>query len=864
MKKSISEAIKYILSAVGVTMAAILIIFGVNGILPGGDRNFVYGDAIDQFVPVIKMYLRHLFGGEGLAYSFETGLGMPTVALYAYYCLSPFNLLFLLIDDPDISYFVVFSAKLISASATMAYLLYKRREISAVSAAILSTAYVLCGFVLNFMFGIIFFDMMIIMPVLLLALIRFVETGRWIALCIVYSLSFMIHFYSAYMLGIFSFVLFLCYAAQYYGKDRAKWIKGSIRYCICVAFAIMIASPVLLPTAIELFSHLGSDHSTLESFRVSPLDSFSCFFPGFSTTAYNKVPVVYCGLLPVLFFVTFFLCGEGDRRKKILAAVPIVFLLICSFWKPAYLIMHAFDAPDGYCFRFSWLIGFWIIYIAAEEYEKTMRGRTGGIIAILLALMYFAFMMIKDFIPTEGEPYFSVQRGGIGTAFLLLYVCIMWLGKIKEKSVRLLNLVFFTEILCNGVITESAFIKDNSRNGAYYAIWREQADEMMGYISAEEQKDSSLFYRVQFDNDPIGNISMLCGVNGLGCFLTIENERIRDVLGTLGYATSPSMVQDYGSTEITRMLLSQKYSAEFGSFYSEHPEQYDIQKNALVLPPAYMVSESIVNTELVKKDPFSAQEQLAEVMTGETYELWRRREDAYTVQCEYMSWVPYDDGVFLQRESDTEDGKMTYRFTDNGEEQLYIYLSRDPDSTDDKYSPLLFSNRDRGGLFNRPRLLCKRIMPAAKNADGEWEFYLYMPKWGYAQVAYQNLYAAGLDRQELKRLYDRLSAGGIELSYVSESEWRGSVEAKEDCPILFTTIPYDEGWEVYADGRKTETLSLLEGAFLGVRLEAGRHEIRFVYGNRRILYGALIGAVGILGIIGITLRRTKKCRMKLI
>ena len=72
MKKTIPEAIKYILSAVGITMAAILIIFGVNGILPGGDRNFVYGDAIDQFVPVIKMFLRHLFGGEGLAYSFET------------------------------------------------------------------------------------------------------------------------------------------------------------------------------------------------------------------------------------------------------------------------------------------------------------------------------------------------------------------------------------------------------------------------------------------------------------------------------------------------------------------------------------------------------------------------------------------------------------------------------------------------------------------------------------------------------------------------------------------------------------------------------------------------------------------------
>lgn len=845
MEKDRGTTAKYCLAAAGCTLAALLVIFGVNGILPGGDRTFLYGDAFVQYVPIIKLFLRHLFGGESLLYSFEAGMGMPTIALYAYYCLSPFNLLFLLVQDPDAACFIVFAAKLMSASAAMAFLLHRNRDVSLKTAAVLSNAYVLCGFVMTFSFGLIFFDMMIIMPILLWALIRFVKTGKWIALCIIYFLSFVIHFYSAYMLGVFSFVLYLCYGVAEYGKDMKRWGSSILKYCLSVFLAVLLSAPVLLPAAMELFGHLGTDSTVLESLSLGIPEFITAFYPGasVSASAYNTVPMLYFGLLPLVFYIVFFADKEKEMKEKIIAAVPAVFLLICCFWKSAYIFMHAFDAPDGYCFRFSWLFGFWIIYVAAEEAERIAESRRAAVISLVLLLLYIAVTAIRT-ASAEGAP--AISDALMGAAFLLAYAGILWLRNKERDLLIVLGLVFLAETVCNGIITQSAYTGDKSRDGGYYAIWREQAGIAMQYMAEEEQKDGSEFYRVYYGNPPFGNVSMLYGFRGLGWFLSIENENVRALLDTLGYATSSRTVQDYGSTALTRMLFSQKYSINGGSFYDEHPESMTVEKNERTLPPAYLVPAQITDLELVKKDPFSAQEQLAEALTGEGYDIWNVGEEPYTAEPEQMSLIPYEEGVYLQREAEGVLGSTVLSFGADVEDQVYVYVSRDEYSADDPDSPLIFSDEDMGGLINRPRLFMPRIFPASKKEDGGWQCFLYMTGWGYELVDYSKLFYASLNDSELDRLYEDLSDGGIELSAASEAQWHGRVAVKDDRAVLLTTIPYDEGWEIYADGEKLKSLSLLEGAFLGAELPKGSHELNIVFKNKWILPGLMCGAAGII------------------
>ena len=46
--------------------------------------------------------------------------------------------------------------------------------------------------------------------------------------------------------------------------------------------------------------------------------------------------------------------------------------------------------------------------------------------------------------------------------------------------------------------------------------------------------------------------------------------------------------------------------------------------------------------------------------------------------------------------------------------------------------------------------------------------------------------------------------------------------------IMYASIPYDDGWQVYVDGKETKML-LIDGGLIGIPLEKGAHNIELVY-----------------------------------
>ena len=73
----------------------------------------------------------------------------------------------------------------------------------------------------------------------------------------------------------------------------------------------------------------------------------------------------------------------------------------------------------------------------------------------------------------------------------------------------------------------------------------------------------------------------------------------------------------------------------------------------------------------------------------------------------------------------------------------------------------------------------------------------------------------------------RLSAGGIELSEFSNDRIAGRVVCGEDS-FLYTSIPADEGWRVFVDGERVETVTVFD-YLLGVPMDAGEHTVELRY-----------------------------------
>ncbi|MBO6299236.1 MAG: YfhO family protein [Lachnospiraceae bacterium] len=841
--------------AVGVTALFILGVLLLARIifrdLLGWEQCYLVGDALIQYVHVIKMFLRHLMQGESLIYSFEAGMGMPTWALYAYYTLSPFNFIYLLIRDVDLATFLLVAGKLMTAGALFCLMLQRlvkpRRTIS----VILSVFYGLCGFSNYFFFGLLFLDMLYLMPVVMLAMERLIRTGHWRKLSIVYAVCFAMQFYCGYILGVFSAVVFMSMISYYSGKNRAYWLELTKKYLLCVLTAVLISAPITIPTAAELFVHLDHEVTKMPELSLRLCDFLAAFYPGYAGSAYNQAPVIYSGLLMFIPVGYFFFFKGSDKRKKLMLLIPLVFLLICTFVPGVYLMIHAFDVPDGYCYRFSWQYSFWLLYIAAIGSKEMSAAKNKKILLSLSGFMgsaYFVLWGLHQLKPLQGGIVYSRYTGVFSIAVLILYGISMYhLNKSKVWRVVLAGLCC-VELLYNIGNIKQYYTKDSSNDREYSRIWQQQAEGAYSYVTKQEDNDPWRFYRLRNLNCLTDNISMSYGYHGLGYFLSVEPEKVRATLRDLGYATSGRQVLDYGSTAFTRMIFAQKYSLECGFWQGNQRGLYNVKKNANVLPLGFMVSEKLLMCELNSSNPFYNQNDLAEAMLGEMQIYpWKIFEGGVEIETNGLEMEPTDKGIKIRLVDAEAEGSAIWAFG-NGEEKgnAYAYVPLWGMSGNVKDKVLVYSKKDIGGMLEYSKLTRPHIIPLDTGEDGRSEIYFKMLPGGEQEAEFETVCAAYEDEDAIQQIYSTLAKGGWNLTGFRDDEIKGTVQAEQGKSLLFTSVPYEKNWEAFVDGEKAETVPVLGEAFLAIRVPEGRHEVVIRYHNRLIIPAMVLSGCGIL------------------
>ena len=90
-----------------------------------------------------------------------------------------------------------------------------------------------------------------------------------------------------------------------------------------------------------------------------------------------------------------------------------------------------------------------------------------------------------------------------------------------------------------------------------------------------------------------------------------------------------------------------------------------------------------------------------------------------------------------------------------------------------------------------------------------------------------DIYCYSCDDSVLKNSYNSLSKNTLNVSSYSDTSIKGTISSKENC-YLYSSIPYDDGWSVYVDGKKAETFEI-GGTLLAIELTAGNHQIEYKY-----------------------------------
>ena len=314
------------------------------------------------------------------------------------------------------------------------------------------------------------------------------------------------------------------------------------------------------------------------------------------------------------------------------------------------------------------------------------------------------------------------------------------------------------------------------------------------------------FYRIDKVNRKTKDDGAWMNFRTVSVFSSTANASVTDLFEKIGNESSMNAYSITGETPLIDMLFAVKYGIYTGESNNKNISLIDVSGNSYLyenpytLPLGYMVDERFTDQwNLELGDPIDVQNDLAAV-----YGLPDIFEQIETIQ----------DYSAVNFETDIDGEYYAYVGNPKVDEVEFTY--------DDGNNTKSFKNVKRHYILELGYLEGEKSGRIV-NTDGD-------------DSIDTRVYRINYD--SLKKLYYILNKNPLYLTYISDTKLVGNVHTVEGT-TLFTTIPYEEGWSVYVDGQKEEKIKLL-GAFIGVELEKGQHEIEFKYLSSGTFSGILI------------------------
>lgn len=119
-----------------------------------------------------------------------------------------------------------------------------------------------------------------------------------------------------------------------------------------------------------------------------------------------------------------------------------------------------------------------------------------------------------------------------------------------------------------------------------------------------------------------------------------------------------------------------------------------------------------------------------------------------------------------------------------------------------------------------------------------------------------------MDYEAADEALSYLANASITIEDYSNTSIEGTINLPEGQELIFTTIPYDAGWNCYIDGEKVEGIKVL-GSMLAIPASAGEHTVELHYMPKCYVLGFAVSGAGLLILMAlIVLDIIKKIREK--
>lgn len=847
--KSMLKDNKYVFTSGGIALFIILLVYFCYEIIPFGDSTIYRMDLYHQYGPLFSELYDRLVSGESLVYSWNSGLGSSFLGNFFNYLSSPISFIVLLFGHNNTFEAVaaMIAIKSVLSAMSMAYYLKKSQKANGFSIAAFGIMYAFCGYFVAYYWNVMWIDAMYILPFIVLGIEKIIDSGKCKTYIIALSLAIFSNYYIGFMLCIFSCVYFIYYYVCNNSKIKNnkiylleeknifKKLKNSFFFNSGIRFALssLTVGLILLFMLIPLVHILNSSSATADSYPTTYKSYFDIFdflanhFAGLEPTIRSSgedvLPNIYCGMLTVLLVPLYLFSKKISSTEKI-ASICILAVLYFSF-NINYInfAWHGFHFPNDLPYRQSFIYSFLLLIIAFKALKHIDEYNKKQILAVGIGVI--AFVVLVQKIGSKNVDDFTVF---VTIATTVLMTIVLGLIVSKKAQVFALSIMLVCSVATEIIVANTDHYVANQSKESFASDY----EDFKSVQNKVSNNDSSMFYREELSDSRARMDPCWYDYNGVSIFSSMAYEKTSNFQKDFGlYGNKINSYTYNPQSPVYNALFGLKYIYDKSdhisdnAYYSliESGEIFNAYENQYSLNLAFPVTNTVAHFDAsLYHNPVDAQEDLFKSATG-VDDVYNRITDFEIIYGNILSIDRFsiNEGTFaLNKVSNEYDGSITIDITVKDTSNIYIYVySRNLDTVtilSPSYTNTMTVNDgyilDLGS--HKPNDLISVELPLKEDVSS----------------ASVDFVAFTVDHEKFVEGYNKLKSGQLEYTEFDETIIKGNFVAEKD-EILFTSIPYDESWNVYIDGKAVSKSDIfaISGGLLGINVTEGKHDVTLVY-----------------------------------
>ena len=830
------------------SLFAVGIIYKLQSVAPFGRNSLLTIDFFHQYGPMLAELYDRIKSGESLIYSFNLGLGIPFFRNFFNYLSSPLNIImfFFKRENLILSYSIIIAIRCALTGTTMSYFLKKKLNFKNNYIIGLSLLYSFSSYFAAYYWNIMWLDGMMMLPLIVLGIENIVNKDNGI----LYTVSLIIMLYSnyfiSYMICIFSVIYFIGYLII---KTKKFNFKKVFKKCLKFGLCSLLSGMVMIWALVPMFEALKTTNATIGStmptsqyYSFTFLEFFKNHLTGIIPTVLasgiSNAPNVSTGILTIGLLILFYLNKKISFKRKFVYTTMLLILIASFYIAPLDYIWHAFHVPNDLPYRYSFIYSFIFIIMSAYslKYIKEHKYKTVLITYIIcMLLITYVYLSKYDNILTS----MIYVNYALITIYFIIYTLNHFFKKFRKVSIYLFTLIIIAE--CTISITSSwksanlfQDIYDSSTLTSTYTSRKNS-------INSARKKDKELFYRTEEDKKITYNDGAWYDYYGISTFSSMVYKNQNDLQYYLGMAVNYNLYLYYQNTPIYDLIFNVKYINSDDIKDNKRYEKFYEDKNIKTfkynysLGLMYGVDKNIKNWNSKTNIPFYNQNDFIYKSTGINNILYKLD--------------------YLKKEiiyKDNEETIVKYTYDNKTKDTLYIY----PSNQRINYF-ILNDNLYYNARYLKieeyedtiPKIEIRGKMPywgdyIIKEKVNDSHFDLYI---SYENYDNKDELIYTINNDKFEEAYNILKNNKLNITSFKEDTILAESNLNKDMSI-YTSIPYDEGWNVYVDNKKINTYKINE-SLLGFDLNRGMHNIKLKYRPKNIYLYTLISILTLISSI---------------